>query len=64
VRVETSPPGAAITLNGQQRAERTPATLNLPAGKYHLSVAGNGKRAEQDFELRDGSLVKMTFSLN
>jgi serine/threonine-protein kinase len=64
VRVESDPEGASIVLNGQQRPEKTPATLVLPPGKYHLLVTKDGKRAEQDLDLRDGALMKINFSLS
>jgi hypothetical protein len=63
LRVETVPPGASIILNGQLRPEKTPATLLLPPGKYRLEVSLDGRRAEQDIEVRDGSLMRADFSL-
>jgi len=63
LRVETVPPGASITLNGQLRPEKTPVTLLLPPGKYRLEVSLDGRRAEQDIEVRDGSLMRADFRL-
>jgi serine/threonine-protein kinase len=64
VRVESVPPGASIVLNGQPRPEKTPATLQLPPGKYRLEVALEGRRAEQDLEVRDGALMRADFRLS
>jgi serine/threonine protein kinase len=47
--VQSDPPGAAIALNGKPRSETTPATLNLPAGKYKVTVTKAGF-APSDFE--------------
>jgi serine/threonine-protein kinase len=64
VRVESVPPGASITLNGQLRPEKTPATLLLPPGKYRLEVSLDGRHADQDLEVRDGSLMRADFTLS
>jgi hypothetical protein len=61
VQVESVPPGASITLNGQLRPEKTPATLLLPPGKYRLEVSLDGRRAEQDLEVRDDALMRADF---
>jgi len=62
--VESEPAGAQILVNNQPRAETTPATLVLPAGKYVLAVVKNGRRAERAVELKDGSLMRLNLQLN
>lgn len=64
VLVVSDPPGASILVNGQPRKETTPATLVLPVGRYNLEVVKNGKRSDQDFDLKEGAAVKISFSLN
>jgi tRNA A-37 threonylcarbamoyl transferase component Bud32 len=64
VQVLSDPPGAAILIGGQQRSETTPATLELAAGKYVISVVREGyRRDEQEIEVRDNAFVRLNFSL-
>jgi len=63
VRVESDPPGASIIVDGQPVAEKTPATLTLPAGKHRLTVRRDGGVAEREIDLRDGALMKVSFPL-
>ena len=56
--------GAQIQVNGKSIPETTPARFNLPVGKYTVSVAKDGHRAEQEIEVKDGSLVKFSLQLN
>jgi hypothetical protein len=65
LRVESNPPGAAISINGRQRPEVTPANITLPLGKYSLEVSKQGyQKSDQEFEIaKDGSFVKITFTL-
>jgi len=64
VRVETTPPGAQIILNGQVRQETTPATLVLPAGKYEIQVVKNGQKDQQSIELKEGALLRVSFQFS
>ena len=64
VRVESAPAGAQILINNQPRKETTPATFVLPAGKYTLAVVKDGRRAEQELEIHDGSLLKFELQLS
>jgi serine/threonine protein kinase len=61
VRVMSDPPGAEIYVDNQLRPERTPATFLLPVGKYTLALVKDGRRTEQNLQVRDGALV--TFNL-
>jgi serine/threonine-protein kinase len=64
VQVLSSPTGANILVNGQQRSEATPATLNLPVGKYTVTVVKEGFRQhEQTVEVKDGAYLKLDFTL-
>ncbi len=64
VRIESTPAGAHIFVNGQPRRETTPATLILPIGKYDVVVAKDGRKEQQTFELRDGALTRLYFALS
>ncbi len=60
VMVKTTPAGAAIFVNGQERPEKTPAFLSLPAGKYKIAVVREGlSREEEEVEIRDGGITNM-----
>jgi predicted Ser/Thr protein kinase len=63
VRVESDPPGAQILVNNQPRPEKTPATFVLPAGKYVLVVTKDGRRAEQEIDVKDGALLRSDFQI-
>jgi serine/threonine-protein kinase len=65
LRVESDPPGAAIVINGQRQSQTTPASITLSVGKYSLTVSKDGfRKSDQDFEIKDGSFVKITFTLS
>lgn len=64
VRVESTPPGAQILLNGQPRPETTPATLILPVGRYEIQVIKNGQKDQQSIELKEGALLRVSFQLS
>jgi serine/threonine-protein kinase len=63
VRVESDPPGAQILVNNQPRPEKTPATFKLPEGKYVLVVIKDGRRAQQEIEVKDGALLRSDFQI-
>ncbi len=64
VRIESKPPGAQILINNEAKMETTPASFVLPAGKYRITVVKDGRRADQDIEIRDGALVRYELDLN
>ncbi|HYL37618.1 MAG TPA: protein kinase [Bryobacteraceae bacterium] len=55
--VTSSPPGAAIEINGEAQAKRTPAIFNFAPGNYRVKVSRNGAFLEFDVTLRDGEFV-------
>ncbi len=64
VQIITDPPGASILIDGQTRAETTPATLSLAAGKCTVTVAKDGYRQnEQEIEVKDSAFMRLTLSL-
>jgi hypothetical protein len=63
VVVRSDPAGAAITVDGQQRSERTPAMLTLPAGQHTLEIAGSGTRESVQVNVRDAGITNVSVSL-
>ncbi len=64
VQIISEPPGAAILLNGNPRRETTPATIELPAGRHTVTVVKEGRKAEQEIEVKDGAFVRIHFVLS
>ncbi|HXG34190.1 MAG TPA: serine/threonine-protein kinase [Bryobacteraceae bacterium] len=64
VQIISEPPGAAILLNGNPRRETTPATIELPAGRHTVTVVKEGRKAEQEIEVKDGAFVRINFVLS
>jgi hypothetical protein len=65
VRIGSDPPGAAILVDGQPRAEKTPATISLPAGSHTVTVRKEGFRnAEQELEVKDGAFLSLQFDFS
>lgn len=61
--VNTNPPGASLRLDGRALTEKTPALLNLPAGKYTLEIVKDGFPAQsKEVIIRTG--VVQTLSVN
>jgi hypothetical protein len=52
--IRSEPSGAAITINGQQRSEKTPAALTLPTGHYRIEIAKEGmKKDVEEVDVKD-----------
>jgi hypothetical protein len=63
VVIHTTPPGAAIYIDGRERPERTPAQITLPAGAHKLALVKEGfRRQEQDIDIKDGSVTNINLS--
>lgn len=57
--ITSDPPGLAIMVNGELRAEKTPAMLrNLPVGSYKVAVIRDGKKQEFTVQIRDGEVTQ------
>jgi len=52
--ITSNPPGAAIEIDGQTQAKKTPALFDLPPGEYRVRVSRNGAFLDFDVRLRDG----------
>jgi hypothetical protein len=53
--VKTTPPGATIQLNGQERPEKTPAELHIKPGTYQVVIISpDGRRDSSTVTVRDG----------
>jgi serine/threonine-protein kinase len=60
--IRSTPPGATININGQQRVEKTPARIILPAGKYRLVVSRDGVSSEEsEVEVKEGSTQMINY---
>ena len=58
--IRSSPPGAAIYIDGQARAERTPAMLTLPAGRHKITLKRDGAPDyEESIEIKDQVMTNM-----
>jgi predicted Ser/Thr protein kinase len=58
--VRSTPPGATIILNGQERAEKTPTVLNLPVGRYKLEVVREGSgRDVEEVDIKDSVITNV-----
>jgi hypothetical protein len=64
VMISTDVPGADILIDGKPIPEKTPAKLSLPAGKHTVSVLRNGRRTDQEIEVKDGGLLNFALQLN
>lgn len=63
VVIQTTPPGAAIFIDGRERPEKTPAQITLQAGAHKLALVKDGfHRQEQDIEIKDGSVTNINLS--
>jgi hypothetical protein len=61
--IQSQPDGAAILVNGRAQTQKTPAQMNLPPGRYQISVEKGGQRASQTVDLKDGDLRLITLAL-
>ncbi len=53
--------GSNIIINGQQRAEKTPAVLNLPVGTYEVRLVNGKLQCDTDpVHIQDGSIARRT----
>jgi serine/threonine-protein kinase len=60
LNVRSNPAGATIVLNGQERAEKTPAMLTLPVGRYKLEVVREGAgRDVEDVEIKESVITNV-----
>jgi serine/threonine protein kinase len=55
--ITSTPPGAAIEINGEAQSKRTNALFTLPPGTYHVRVARNGAFLDFDVQLKDGEFI-------
>jgi len=62
--VASAPAGATITINGRERNEKTPAMLTLATGRHKITLSKDGRREEQDIEIKDGVVTKIDVSWN
>ena len=58
--VRSNPQGATISIDGQDRPERTPAVLTLPVGTHTVSVERNGQQESHTIAVRDSAISNVT----
>ncbi len=63
VFVQSSPAGAALTVNGKPWPQRTPATLTLPPGEHRLTLEKDGARTEYSLRLQAGDVKQISLTL-
>lgn len=62
VFVRSNPPGAAVSVDGQRRSERTPAMLILPIGSHSIEVEHEGTRQQETVQVKDGAITNISIS--
>ena len=60
--VNSTPPGATVSINGQDRPDKTPARFKLRPGTYQLVVSHDGQRDTPTAIVKDG--VTLTVNVN
>jgi len=64
VRIESSPPGARVFVDGSPLGERTPTRLLLSAGQHHIVIEGEASRAEADVATQAGTERTVTLDVH
>jgi serine/threonine protein kinase len=59
----STPPGAAILINGKRLSQTTPAQIPLAPGNYNIQVEKDGKQSTKSVDIRNGviSVLRITF---
>ena len=52
--MSSSPPGAAVSVNGEPTSRVTPVQLNLAPGTYTITVQKDGQEASERIVIRNG----------
>jgi len=58
------PAGCAIAVDGQEQAQKTPATLMLAAGTHRIQVRHGDFKQEFTIDVRDGAILTRTVELS
>jgi len=56
--IVTTPPGLTVTVDGQEQARKTPASLTLPAGTHRIQVLRGADKQEFSVDIRDGVVTQ------
>ncbi|MGH9558454.1 MAG: PEGA domain-containing protein, partial [Bryobacteraceae bacterium] len=59
----SNPPGLAISIDGQEQTQKTPASFNLAAGQHRIQVYSGARREQFQVEIRDGAIASRTIDL-
>ncbi len=60
--VNSTPPGATVSINGQEKPDKTPARFRLKAGSYQLIVSHDGRQDSATAIVKEG--VTLTLNTN
>jgi hypothetical protein len=60
VAVRSDPQGATILVDGNARAEKTPAMLTLPSGRHSIDVILGGRRERRDVMVRESAITNLS----
>lgn len=61
--IQSQPDGANILIDNRLQSQKTPAQINLPPGRYQISLEKGNLRAVQTVDLKDGALHHMSLTL-
>ncbi len=60
VFIRSEPAGASISINGESRTEKTPATLTLPTGSYRIEVSKPGfQNYVESIDVKDAVMTNL-----
>ncbi|MGH9666077.1 MAG: PEGA domain-containing protein, partial [Bryobacteraceae bacterium] len=54
--IATQPSGATVVFDGKEQAQKTPATISLPAGRHQVQLIKGTLKHEETVEIRDGHI--------
>jgi serine/threonine protein kinase len=60
LHVNTTPPGLAVLIDGQEQPRKTPATFALLPGPHRIEVVKGAEKQEFTVEIHDGSTITRT----
>lgn len=63
VRVNSTPIGASVSLNGERQSGTTPMTLRLTPGRYRIVVERNGRSVERNITVQEDALIQLSADL-
>jgi len=62
--ISTKPSGATIIIDGKEQAQKTPATISLPAGHHQLQLVKGNLTHQETVDIRDGHISVVNIEWN